>query len=118
MEKSQLRRRKEEQDTWSQGRKAESWGHPVGRQGKEQLCRQRGYADILGAGGSISENSTWTPQPLFRNPPPLTSPLTSLPRSNVFRSERLETTQLCVHGNRLKAIFYVHTNRTKQKHVN
>lgn len=51
MEKSQLRRRKEEQDTWSQGRKAESWGHPVGRQGKEQLCRQRGYADILGVGG-------------------------------------------------------------------
>lgn len=49
MEKSQLHRREEEQkDTWSHGRKAEGWGHPVGGWGKEQLCRQRGYADILG----------------------------------------------------------------------
>ena len=52
MEKSRLHRRKEEQDTWSQGRKVESWGHPVGGQGKERLCRQRGYADILGWGAS------------------------------------------------------------------
>lgn len=59
--------------------------------------------------GSIPENSTWTPRSHFRNPP------RRCPHSCIVcKSKRLETAQLSVPGNGLKAFFTSIQNKTAE----